>query len=98
MGVTDCLLATKLSAEQQESAESIQRSAGALFALINDILDLSKIEAGKLQVDRAPFNVAATVEETASVFALQARAKGLEFVSSIPGALQGAALADAGPR
>jgi len=96
LGMTDLLLATKLGPEQQEYAESIQRSAGALLTLINDILDLSKIEAGKLRVDRAPLNIAATVEDTASVFALQARAKGLEFVSSIPSALNGAALGDAG--
>jgi PAS domain S-box-containing protein len=95
MGMTDVLLATKLSPEQQEAAEFIQGSASALLTLINDILDLSKIEAGKLQVEQAPFSVAAAVEETASVFALQARAKGLEFVSSIPGALKGVALGDA---
>jgi PAS domain S-box-containing protein len=96
LGMTDFLLATNLSPEQQEYAESIQWSAGALLTLINDILDLSKIEAGKLRVDRAPFNVADAVEETASVFALQARAKGLEFESSIPGTLRGMAVGDAG--
>jgi PAS domain S-box-containing protein len=96
LGMTDLLLTTKLNPEQQEYAESIQRSAGALLTLINDILDLSKIEAGKLRVDRAPFNMAAAVEETVSVFALQARAKGLEFDSSIPAALKGVALGDAG--
>jgi PAS domain S-box-containing protein len=96
LGMTDFLLATQLNSEQQEYAESIHRSAGALLTLINDILDLSKIEAGKLRVDRAPFNVAAAVEETASVFALQARAKGLEFESSIPDALKGIAVGDAG--
>src|SRR5260370_3647539 len=84
MGMTDFLLATQLTAEQQESAESIQRSAGALLTLINDILDLSKIEGGTLRVDRPPFSVAATVGEPASGFALQARAEGLEFVSSMP--------------
>jgi PAS domain S-box-containing protein len=96
LGMTDFLLGTRLSSEQQEYAESIQRSAGALLTLINDILDLSKIEAGKLRLDSAPFNVAVAVEETASMFALQARAKGIEFVSSIPAALKRVALGDAG--
>jgi PAS domain S-box-containing protein len=96
LGMTDLLLTTKLSPEQQEYAESIQRSAGALLTLIDDILDLSKIEAGKLRVDRAPFNVAAAVEETASVFALQARGKGLDFEASIPDTLKDVALGDAG--
>jgi PAS domain S-box-containing protein len=96
LGMTDFLLSTPLNSEQLEYAGSIQRSAGALLTLINDILDLSKIEAGKLRVDCAPFNVAAVVQETASMFALQARNKGIEFVSSIPATLQAVVLGDAG--
>jgi PAS domain S-box-containing protein len=84
LGMTDFLLATKLTAEQQEFAESIKGSADALMALINDILDLSKIEAGKMRLDRVPFQLGATIAEVASMFALEARLKGLEFVSSIP--------------
>ena len=57
LGMTDFLLATKLTAEQQEFAESIKGSADALLALINDILDLSKMEAGKLRLDRVPFQL-----------------------------------------
>jgi PAS domain S-box-containing protein len=84
LGMTDFLLATKLTAEQQEFAESIKGSADALMALINDILDLSKIEAGKMRLDRVPFQLGATIAEVASMFALEARLKGLEFVSNIP--------------
>ena len=84
LGMTDFLLATKLTAEQQEFAESIKGSADALMALINDILDLSKMEAGKMRLDRVPFQLGATIAEVASMFALEARLKGLEFVSNIP--------------
>ena len=84
LGMTDFLLATKLTAEQQEFAESIKGSADALMALINDILDLSKIEAGKMRLDRVPFQLGPTIAEVASMFALEARLKGLEFVSNIP--------------
>jgi PAS domain S-box-containing protein len=84
LGMTDFLLATNLTTEQQEFAASIKGSADALLALINDILDLSKIEAGKLRLDRVPFQLGATVAEVASLFALEARMKGLQFVSSIP--------------
>ena len=52
LGMTDFLLGTALNAEQQEYAESIKRSADSLLALINDILDLSRIEAGKLRLDQ----------------------------------------------
>ncbi|MGD0299360.1 MAG: ATP-binding protein [Bryobacteraceae bacterium] len=84
LGMTDFLLGTKLTDEQQEFADSIKRSADALLALINDILDLSKIEAGKLRLDRVRFQLGATIAEIASMFAVEARAKGLQFVSSIP--------------
>jgi PAS domain S-box-containing protein len=96
LGMTDFLLATTLAPEQQEYAESIKRSADALLRLINDILDLSKIEAGKLRLDRAPFYLGATVEETASLFALEARTKGLEFTCSLAPNLPNVAVGDPG--
>jgi PAS domain S-box-containing protein len=83
LGMTDFLLVSGLNPEQQEYAESIKRSADSLLALINDILDLSRIEAGKLRLDRVEFPLRTSIGEACSIFALQARAKGLEFVSSI---------------
>ncbi len=83
VGMTDFLLGTQLTAEQQEYAESIRRSADGLLTLINDILDLSKIEAGKLRLDRVLFSLEAAVQETTLIYALQARAKGLEFICTI---------------
>jgi PAS domain S-box-containing protein len=96
LGMTDFLLATKLTSEQQEFAESIKRSADALLALINDILDLSKIEAGKLRLDRVPFQLGATIAEIASLFALEARTKGLGFVSNVPSDLPRVVVGDPG--
>jgi len=64
--------------------------------LINDILDLSRIEAGKLRLDRLPFSLAATVEESSTLFALQARTKGLDFSSAVSGALPDTLVGDAG--
>jgi PAS domain S-box-containing protein len=96
LGMTDFLLATKLTGEQQEFAESIKRSADALLALINDILDLSKIEAGKLRLDRVPFQLGATIAEIASLFALEARTKGLGFVSNVPSDLPRMVVGDPG--
>jgi two-component system, sensor histidine kinase len=64
--------------------------------LINDILDLSRIEAGKLRLDRLPFSLSATVEESSTLFALQARTKGLDFSSAVSGALPDTLVGDAG--
>jgi len=83
LGMTDLLLGTTLHSEQQEYAETIKRSATSLLSLINDILDLSRIEAGKLSVRPVPFSLRTVIDETVSLFALQARAKGLEFRSEI---------------
>jgi PAS domain S-box-containing protein len=83
LGMTDFLLGTVLSDEQREHAESIKRSADSLLALLDDILDLSRIEAGKLRLDRTEFALQSLIAETASLSAPQARAKGLEFASAV---------------
>jgi PAS domain S-box-containing protein len=79
IGMTEFLLGTELTNEQREYASAVKGSADALLTLINDILDISRIEAGKMRLDRIPFDLALTVEEVASTCALRARAKGLEF-------------------
>src|SRR5262249_43983339 len=77
-------LGTEMTAEQREYAETIRQSADALLRVINDILDISKIEAGKLSLERIPFHLGVTVGEIAALFTIRARAKGLNFRSSIP--------------
>ena len=96
LGMTDFLLASGLNTEQHEYAESIKRLADSLLALINDILDLSRVEAGKLRVEHVEFSLPSAIAETASIFALQARAKGLEFVSSIGPGVPARAVGDSG--
>jgi len=96
LGMTDFLLGSGLNPEQQEYAESIKRSGDSLLALINDTLDLSRIEAGKLRLDSVDFSLRSTIAETTSMFALQARAKGLDFVSAIAPGLPEGAVGDPG--
>lgn len=79
LGMTEFLLGTALNSEQREYAESVKQSAEGLLVIINDILDLSKIEAGRLTVEAIPFDLITVVKEVASAFSLRARAKGLEF-------------------
>jgi PAS domain S-box-containing protein len=80
VGMTEFLLNTPLTSEQREYAVAVKNSSDSLLMLINDILDLSKIEAGKLRISSEPFDLVVTVEELAAVFAVRARAKGLEFI------------------
>jgi PAS domain S-box-containing protein len=79
LGMTDFLLHTQLSVEQRDYAESVRNSATSLLGIINDILDLSKIEAGKLALERLDFDVTNLVRDLAREFALHARAKQLQF-------------------
>ncbi|MCC6366190.1 MAG: response regulator [Bryobacterales bacterium] len=82
LGMTEFLLGTSLGSEQREYATAVKQSADALLTLINDILDISKIEAGKLRLEMIPFDLAMTVEEVQAMCAIRARAKGIEFSCS----------------
>ena len=79
IGITDALIETPLDDRQLEYVRMIRSSGDALLAVINDILDISKIEAGRLVVERVPVNVADLVEEVCAHFANSAAAKGLDF-------------------
>ena len=83
IGMTRLMLKTRLTQEQQSYAETIRDSAAALLKLLNDILDLSKIEAGKLNFDLVDFNVVETVEGAMELLAEGAHAKGLDLASRI---------------
>ena len=79
IGMTDILLSTRLTAEQKESAITIRHSAEALLSLVDDILDLSKIEAGKLEIKSSDFDLDELVDNITDVFAERVAAKGLKF-------------------
>ncbi len=83
LGMTDLALGTKLTSEQNEYLSIAKESAQALMSLLNDILDLSKIEAGKLAVDPVPFDLSRLVENTLKPFAKQAISKGIQFQHAI---------------
>ena len=84
MGMTELLLDTPLNDDQKEYAEAVQQSAGALLTVINDILDLSKIEAGRLTMESTPFDITAMVKEVIAGFLIRARTKGLDLNSVLP--------------
>jgi two-component system, sensor histidine kinase and response regulator len=79
IGMANLLVDTKLDAEQREFAQTIASSSEALLTILSDILDISKIEAGKLQFERIPFNLRDVVESTADLLAAKAHEKGLQL-------------------
>ncbi|MEM7355646.1 MAG: ATP-binding protein [Acidobacteriota bacterium] len=85
IGLTDVLLHTELTSDQREYVEAIQLSGDSLLTLINDLLDFSKIESGKLEIDREPFDLAATIEESLTIIRPLAERKDLELGASIEG-------------
>jgi PAS domain S-box-containing protein len=83
IGMADLLADTSLASEQREYLGAIQTSADALLALLNDILDLSKIEAGRLVLEQVDFDLVALVENMAQVLAVRAESKRLELVTRL---------------
>ena len=84
IGTTTLLLQTELTAEQRECASIIKSSADTLLSVINDILDLSKIEAGRMAVERVDFDLHDLVHEVITLLKATARQKNLEMVASYP--------------
>lgn len=95
MGMAELLLNSELGTQQHEYAEAIQRSGRMLLKLLNDALDLARIEAGKLSLDVAPFDPRALVRDIAALELGQARAKGLAFRLEIADDLPARVLGDA---
>jgi signal transduction histidine kinase/CheY-like chemotaxis protein len=83
MGMADLLLFTHLDETQREYVDVIKNSADTLLTLINEILDLSKIESGKLSVECAEFDPCGVLEDVAELLATKAREKGLDLVVDV---------------
>ena len=83
IGMTGLLLDTELSAGQREFAETIRSSADSLLSIINDVLDYSKIEAGKLELEVIDFNLRTALEAVSDIVATKADEKDLEFILMI---------------
>jgi two-component system sensor histidine kinase/response regulator len=96
MGMTELVLDTNLDAEQRECLNMAKSSADALLTLINDILDYSKIEAGKLEIDAIEFQLEDSLGETMKTLGLRAHQKGLELAYDIDPDVPDALLGDPG--
>ena len=80
LGLTELLLEGDLSPEQRDHAATVRSCGETLLTLLNDILDLSKIEAGKMELHTEPFDIRQVIHQTADLFEEKARRKGVELV------------------
>lgn len=83
IGMGGLLLDTALTPEQTTYARAVKTSGEALMALIEELLDYSKIEAGKLDLDQRPFTLSSLIEEVTELLAPRAQAKNLEIAAYV---------------
>lgn len=84
IGLIDLLKGTPLTAEQEELTKTVDASARTLLFLMQDVLDLSKIESGKVSVQVSDFDLHGLVKNTVAIMEPQARAKGLDLFRHVP--------------
>ncbi|KAK8222990.1 hypothetical protein BKA81DRAFT_404648 [Phyllosticta paracitricarpa] len=83
IGMSELILDTDLDQEQRECAENIQRSANGLLTVINDILDLSKVESGRLDVEEVQFSLSIVLRDVNKMMAFAAVRKNISYDSHI---------------
>ncbi len=94
IGMLDMLKDSALDKEQTNSLNIAYDSAESLLTIINDILDVSRIEAGKLHIDHVNCDLRRVVEDVAELFSSSAEAKGLELLCHLPTEMQSAVIGD----
>ena len=96
LGMAQLLAMTQLTAEQQTYVETLRSSGKNLLALISDILDLSKIEAGKMELEETDFDLRAEIRSTVKLLTIHAREKRLELLTPVDLQLPNRLRGDAG--
>jgi len=96
IGMTDLVMDTDLSREQIEYIRSIKTSGDNLLSIINDVLDFSKIEVGRIDLDESPFLLRSMVGQTLRTLSARANQKGLEIVFNVEPEVPDALLGDPG--
>lgn len=96
IGMSDLMYETKLTPEQGQYVSVFRKAGNALLSLVNDILDLSKIEADQLVLEEIPFNVIELIEEVAEIYALKASDKNIDIVTHVDANINVARLGDPG--
>src|SRR5207237_1492389 len=94
-GMSGLLMDTPLTPEQATYAKAVKTSGDALLALIEELLDYSKIEAGKIDLELRPFALAPLIEDIAELLAPRAQAKKLEIATYVDDRLPAEVIGDA---
>ena len=84
IGLSELVLKTKLTSKQHDYISKINSAGRALLGIINDILDISKIEAGKMDMESIPFQLDKVLDDLCTIITLKAQEKGLEVIFSTP--------------
>lgn len=92
--MTDLLMASELNSEQKEYGTLVQQSSSVLLTLINDLLDLSKIKAGRMTIEKHPFQLKESIEKIMAPFILRGTQKGIRVELKITGDLPARVLGD----
>ncbi|NNL70392.1 MAG: response regulator [Acidimicrobiia bacterium] len=96
VGMTDLTLSTELTPEQREYLGTVKSAVDGLLSLINDVLDLSKIEAGRLELEKVPFSLSDTVGDTVRTLAVRAAEKGLQLEHALADDIPDGVIGDPG--
>jgi PAS domain S-box-containing protein len=96
LGMTELVLESNLTPGQREDLALVKASADALLTIINDVLDFSKVEAGKLDIEEVPFNLRQFANDTLRSMGLRAQQKGLELRLDLPDNLPATVRGDPG--
>jgi signal transduction histidine kinase/CheY-like chemotaxis protein len=94
IGMNELLLSTALDERQRKFAQAVQFSAGSLLDIINDILDISKLEAGQVRLESLALDVETIVEDVVELVSPRASGKGLEIAAVVEAAARGMFLGD----
>ncbi|MCV2354122.1 hypothetical protein LNV09_08070 [Paucibacter sp. B2R-40] len=95
LGLTELVLLTELTDKQRKFIELAHNSAKGLMVIINDLLDVAKIEAGRVQIDQAPFSLHDCLREALHPLLLQAHEKGIQLHARVQPGVPQRALGDA---
>ncbi len=94
LGMTDLALSEQLPAAVRDYLQTVKESADLLMELLNEILDFSRIEAGRFELEFTPFSVRKTVEQVVKTLGVRAHEKGLELVCELPDELPETVIGD----
>lgn len=94
IGMAELLEGTRLTQDQSTMTSRLLRAARGLLGLLNDVLDFSKIDAGRIEIECVPFRISALIAETREMFSAAAAARGLQIVTRLPSTYSDAVLGD----